>query len=324
MISIIVPVYNVAEYLSRCVASVLKQSYKDWELILVNDGSTDQSGALCQQYAQSDVRIRTLHQKNQGQAAARNAGLEAAQGEYLAFCDADDWLTPDFLTQGLATLLESQADLVTANYYHYHHNGQIKPVFNMNGPEGVFDNRQAMKFLLANEGTSSSVGARIYRRELFEGLRFIPGRLFEDAAISHQLFQRAKRVAFLRQPMMYYLKREGSTMSRRDQQIRLDELQAASERYWAIRQAYDDELATLAFASYLYDLIHVKECFLLEGYPLTKLAPYETALRTELAKYHYRFWQYLPGRKKIEAGFLLYGNIGLVFGVKLMRRWRKK
>jgi glycosyltransferase involved in cell wall biosynthesis len=301
MISIIVPVYNVEKYVKRCVDSIISQSYSDWELLLVDDGSTDNSGLICEEYTKKDSRIKCFHKSNGGQASARNFGLEKAKGDYISFLDSDDWLSGSFFTVTMSELVNNDADIVTTNYYLYYDSNNIKPVFNQTKKTVICNNREAMKRLLLNNGTSSSVCSRLYKKSLLQGVRFQDGMLFEDAAISYQYFLKANKVVFISEPLMYYLQREGSTMSRRDKKIRLDEIRAAHERYVGVRESYDDEISEIAFSDYMFDMIHVVECFIRDGYDLSELREYDLFLKKELGQYKYKYQMNLSIRKQIEA-----------------------
>ena len=120
-VTVIVPVYNVEQYLRRCIDSILAQTFGDLELILVDDGSADSSGVICDAYAEKDSRVKVIHQKNSGVSAARNTGLDAAEGEYIAFVDSDDHVDPDYL----AALLQTKADLVICGAILQKDNGEI-------------------------------------------------------------------------------------------------------------------------------------------------------------------------------------------------------
>ncbi len=301
MVSIIVPVYNVEKYIHRCIESILKQTYHDWELLLIDDGSTDGSGLICDTYADSDMRIKCFHKKNGGQSSARNLGLEKAIGEQIVFCDSDDWLAPNFLEVCMREYTANNADIATANYYNYYSEKDVKPIFDEKKENETCTNRAAMKRLLENDGTSSSVCGRLYARKIFDDIRFQDGMLFEDAAISYKLFINAKKVVFISQPLMYYFHRAGSTMSRRDKKIRIDEIRAAHERYMGVRKSYDDEIAEAAISNYVYDMIHVTECFIRDGYDLQELEKYDNYLRSELNKYNYHYGKRFSKRKKVEA-----------------------
>lgn len=310
MISIIVPVYNVEDYLERCVKSIQSQSYGDWELLLIDDGSTDKSGEICDYYARIDSRIKSFHKKNGGQSSARNFGLDYARGSHVTFCDSDDWLANNFLETCMKELEKYNADIVTANYYAFYNEKKIIPIFASNGDVQVFNNEKALKKLLENDGTSSSVCGRIYKKEIFNHIRFQNGMLFEDAAISYKLFINSHKTVFIPRPLMFYFQREGSTMSRRDKKIRLDEIKASYLRYKDVRKLYSDEISEAAFSNYVYDMIHVVECFIRDDYNLDEIKEYDTYLRSELAKYSYKVGRLFSMRKKIEAFlWLRYPNL---------------
>lgn len=306
MVSIIVPVYNVEKYLKRCIDSIIEQTYTDWELLLIDDGSYDNSGKICDEYAENDRRIKCFHKENGGQSSARNLGLEYAKGTEIVFCDSDDWLVYNFLELCMQERVLYGVDIVTTNYYCYYNDKKCEPIFKIKGSNSICENRSAMKRLLNNDGTSSSVCARMYDRDIFKELRFRDGMLFEDVAISYKLFIKAKKVSFISEPLMYYYQREGSTMSRRDKKIRLDEIQASYERYETVRELYDDEIAEAAISDYVYDIIHVTECFIRDGYNLNELQGYDDYLRGELEKYQYHFGQFFSRRKKMEAYLWLH------------------
>ena len=140
-ISVIVPVYNVAQYLSQCVSSILSQDYGDLEVILIDDGSTDASGEICDQYAAKDSRVRVIHQKNGGAAAAKNAGLRLASGDYLVFADSDDYLEPGAYGFLMKTLLETNADAVQ---------GSFREVYQNRAEEQHIRGKEITPFLLAH------------------------------------------------------------------------------------------------------------------------------------------------------------------------------
>ncbi|MCE2158366.1 glycosyltransferase [Streptococcus thermophilus] len=300
MISIIVPVYNVEKYIDRCINSIMSQTYTDWELLLIDDGSTDRSGDICEEYALRDKRIKCFHKANGGQSSARNLGLVYSNGEQIVFCDSDDWLSKDFLSICIEEYEKFDADIVTTNYYIYDDKKCIQS-FDGGLEIEICNNERAMKKLLENDGTSSSVCGRIYKKELFDNIRFEDGMLFEDAAISYKIFIQAQIVVFISQPLMYYFQREGSTMSRRDKKIRMDEIHAAHMRYEEVRKLYSNEISEAAFSNYVYDFIHVFECFIRDGFDLSDIKYYDSYLRGELGKYSYKFGKLFSIRKKVES-----------------------
>lgn len=278
----------------------MSQTYTDWELLLIDDGSTDRSGDICEEYALRDKRIKCFHKANGGQSSARNLGLAYSNGEQIVFCDSDDWLSKDFLSICIEEYEKFDADIVTTNYYICDDKKCIQS-FDGGLEIEICNNERAMKKLLENDGTSSSVWGRIYKKELFDNIRFEDGMLFEDAAISYKIFIQAQIVVFISQPLMYYFQREGSTMSRRDKKIRMDEIHAAHMRYEEVRKLYSNEISEAAFSNYVYDFIHVFECFIRDGFDLSDIKYYDSYLRGELGKYSYKFGKLFSIRKKVES-----------------------
>lgn len=301
MISIIVPVFNVDKYIDRCVQSIISQTYQDWELLLIDDGSTDKSGEICERYTLYGNRIKCFHKENGGQSSARNFGLNHANGEQITFCDSDDWFAIDFLDICIEEFKRFDADIVTSNYFVFYNEKKFEPVFKITEGIEVCNNEEAMKKLLNNDGTSSSVCGRIYKKELFNEIRFQEGMLFEDAALSYKLFMKSSKTVFISSPLMYYFQREGSTMSRRDKKIRMDEIHAAHMRYEEVRKLYSNEISEAAFSNYVYDFIHVFECFIRDGFDLSDIKYYDSYLREELGKYSYKFGKLFSIRKKVES-----------------------
>ncbi len=212
MVSILVPVYNCREYLHKCVASIQGQTRGDWELILINDGSTDGSGALCDSFAASDRRIRVIHQKNSGVSAARNAGLAAAKGEFLAFVDADDYIAPQTLEAALEALGESDMALFDAVTVHSQFRTEPDTIDLL--PRSCVlkkeDITPALLRLLAG-----AVWRCVYRRSLVEGLRFPVGiKLSEDRLYNLQAMGKARTISYLKQGLYYRVERPGSAVHR--------------------------------------------------------------------------------------------------------------
>ena len=231
-ISVIIPVYKVEEYLDRCVKSVLAQSYADIEVILVDDGSPDGCGALCDGYAGKDPRVRVVHKANGGLSSARNAGLDIAQGDYIAFVDGDDCIAPDMAEKLLAALEKTGADAAVCGVKCVDDEGalvrELPPM-----EAGAFDPEEIYRRMTFDEWAWRYVSAcnRLCRRRLFDGLRFEEGKLHEDEFLAHRLYDRCSRVAVLSDELYYYVQRGGSIMNAAASLGRLDRVQARLERY---------------------------------------------------------------------------------------------
>ena len=223
MVSIIVPVYNASKTLRRCVDSVLKQEYADFELFLVDDGSQDDSGTICDEYAGKDPRVRVIHKANAGVSAARNDALDQARGEYLQFLDSDDWLSPDATRLLVRTAQETQCDLVIADFYRVSgervsHKGEIDE-------EGVMSRETFAAYMMENPADYyyGVLWNKLFRRKIVEeyrlrmneDLRWCEDFLFNLEYILHAETFAALRETFaaLRAPIYYYVKTKGSLVS---------------------------------------------------------------------------------------------------------------
>lgn len=213
LISIIVPVYNVEQYLSRCVNSILSQYYKHIELILVDDGSIDNSGAVCDEYAAKDSRVKVIHKENGGQSSARNVGLDIARGEYIGFVDSDDWIVPDMYSFLYKLITENDADI--ANIKCIKAYSDRVNIGDVDDSYQIYENEACLENLL-REGTvgvlaTYGVYRGLYKKELFNGIRFQKGRINEDIVYSYQLYDRAKKVVVSNKVAYFYFQSKNST-----------------------------------------------------------------------------------------------------------------
>lgn len=209
LISIIVPVYNVKAYLERCLDSIRGQTYRSLEIIVVDDGSTDGSGDICDKYARLDNRIKVIHQDNAGQSAARNKALSVAQGEFLGFVDADDWIDRDMYEFLYNLILENHADISICSHY-VEKQGKTKVRYS-SGVKTVFSRNEAIRALVVDKRVRNYVWDKLFRRQLFNEIQFPEKQIFEDIAISYHVFYKANRVVMQDYPKYHYLKHEQST-----------------------------------------------------------------------------------------------------------------
>lgn len=210
LISIIVPVYNVKDYLEKCLQSICVQTYKNLEIILIDDGSSDGSGELCDLFAQRDGRIKVIHQTNAGQSAARNRGLAVAQGEFLGFVDSDDWIEPDMYEFLYHLLKENGADISICS--HYRDKGKKSVAKYSSGEQFVFTRDEGIRALVVDRRIRNYVWDKLYKRRLFSGITFPLNRIFEDIAISYRIFYKAEKIVVREFPKYHYVIRDGSAM----------------------------------------------------------------------------------------------------------------
>ncbi len=234
LISVIVPVYNAGKYLEKCIGSVLGQSYEHLELILVNDGSTDGSGELCGSYAERDGRVRLIDQGHQGVSSARNTGLAAARGEYIAFVDSDDWIEAEMLAMLRFLLEDAGADMAVCACYEERADGG-QSLIDVGLEENVIDGRGALERVVHGCLPFIALWNKLYRRSLFKGFAFPPGRIHEDVFAAHELAFRCRKVACLPDALYHYVRHVGSISTTTDMHY-LDTVAAYCGRYRFLRE----------------------------------------------------------------------------------------
>lgn len=193
-LSIIVPVYNVRQYLNKCVDSILAQTFRDFELIIVDDGSIDGSGEICDEYAKKDSRIKVIHQQNAGQSCARNFGIKFATGDYIGFSDSDDWIEPEMYEKMLKVAETQKADIVICRLQTVSEKG--KDIIEVTGYKEfiTMDRWEATREILKDDLMRSYPVNKIYRRSLFRGITFPLFRYFEDTSTIYKLIYKANKI----------------------------------------------------------------------------------------------------------------------------------
>lgn len=209
MISVIIPVYNVSKYLSRCINSVRTQAHVK-EILLIDDGSTDDSGILCDAYAAMEPLVKVLHKENGGLSSARNAGLDLAQGEYVAFVDSDDFLEPGAYEKLLSCAQRHEADLVCAGRSDLIGGIGDKTLGLCPETEETLTGPEFVARMFTWQGVDSAAWDKLYKRSLFDGLRYPEGKICEDVPVTYRAALKANKVALLPEPVYVYYHRPGS------------------------------------------------------------------------------------------------------------------
>ena len=215
-ITVIVPVYNVENYLEKCLDSLINQTYKNLEIIVINDGSTDNSGEICQEYAQKDNRIVYIEKENGGLSEARNVGLDKMSGSYVTFIDSDDWVELDYVEILYRKIIEYQADIAVGNYYSYNEDEETY-YFHIYADayyEKVYDNISIFENLYESHEMKSfaliSAWGKLYKAKLFDYLRFDKGKLGEDGYFNQKIYLSVNKVVYLNKGLYAYRQRSGS------------------------------------------------------------------------------------------------------------------
>lgn len=207
-LTIVLPVYNVEKYLSKCIESIIDQTYGDFELIVINDGSTDCSLDIAKEYALKDSRIKIISQKNAGLSAARNSGIIAAKGDYISFVDSDDTIDLGMYERMMSEIFNNQADVVVCGHRVLSENQEI--ISEVKHGHHVLTGCQATKMVLDDSILPSFSWGKIYKRSLFNNISFPSGRIYEDIATTYKLFDAADTVIIIDEIYYNYYRRAGS------------------------------------------------------------------------------------------------------------------
>lgn len=217
LISVIIPVYNTEKYLNKCVETVTQQTINNIEILLIDDGSTDNSGKLCDEWANRDSRIRVFHKPNEGLSATRNYGLKHAKGNYVAWVDSDDYVAPFFVEKLYNKLIDNDADMSMCNFY-----GLQGDILTFDGASRIFDatytSKQFMEMVYTT-GFFCVIWNKMAKKEAFYNVLFPVGRRFEDASVMRRLAENCNKIVVFDEPLYYYRRHEASiTMKKRSKQ----------------------------------------------------------------------------------------------------------
>ena len=257
LVTVIIPVYNVENNISYCLESVLKQTYKNIEILIIDDGSTDNSYDICQKYAENDKRITLLRQTNQGIAFVRNRGVEQAKGNLIFWIDSDDYIKCDIIEKLYNNLVEYNADMSVCDYikgsetdYSFTENKDIEIE--------CFDNKKGLELIYKNDHFSFTMAAswaKLIKKELYKDLYYPDGKIFEDIYMSHHLIQKCKKIVYTNEIMYYYFQWPESILGKKLHIAKLDYLGAFEERIHFFKQLNYEEISEKAYLQYLHSLM---------------------------------------------------------------------
>lgn len=236
LISVIVPVYNVEKYLHQCIDSIINQTYKNLEIILVDDGSTDNSGKICDEYKSKDNRITVIHKKNGGLSDARNAGLKVAKGEFIAFADSDDWLDQNIYNELITSLINNDADISACNIaFAYDNKTEISSI---SLSKSIFNSEEAINQLICGTGFCAVAWNKLYKKTCINNMTFEVGKTHEDEFFTYKVLSNAEKLVFINKPLYFYRQRTTSIMGEKYSLKRLDAVDACYERLWFLKDKY--------------------------------------------------------------------------------------
>ena len=250
VVSIVVPIYNVERYLEECIDSILDQTYRNLQVILVNDGSTDRCGEIIEKYRSADKRVVTVHKENGGVSSARNEGIKHAVGDYIAFVDSDDILHHDYVHELLETALDDEAEIAACDFIRFRKNKQHDTEI-QEKRKMLMDSRMAIFEMYKNDSIGWNCWNKLYNRYLFEDIQFPEGQVSEDKATIYKLFLKANRISYIRIPLYYYRDREESVSSECSVKSYMDSLHtnAVMERDFEAQGLNEEILLARAYSA---------------------------------------------------------------------------
>ena len=310
LISVIIPAYNVEKYIEKCVDSITNQTYKNLEIILVDDGSTDNTGRLCDCFAKNDQRIKVIHKQNGGLSDARNFGIDIAKGKYILLIDSDDYVDSIIVEFLYNDLKNNNADISTCLAQDFLENSKIKLKENGKNFNSVLGTESALENLMYLKNVTVSAWGKLYKKELFNNIRYPKGKLYEDLPTTYRLFSNAKIVSMNTKKLYYYLIRKGSIMNSKFTKKRMDSLYFAKEETEFIKKHFPNIIKSainkeFMEAIYIAKIIPLEKKYLIE--------------RKELASTFKKYRKIIindkksPNKTKLYAFSSLFGIVGIKF-----------
>lgn len=306
LISVIIPVYNVENYLKKCIESVVNQSYQNLEIILIDDGSTDSSGTICDDYLKKDERIKVIHKKHGDVSKARNEGIKKAKGEYLTFIDSDDWIPLNSIEILYKELKTNHADISS---------GLIKETYTRNLIEKesedyqvkVYDKVDAMEELLYLHGFSNSASAKLYKKNLFKEIQFPIDKHYEDLGTVYKIFNLANKIVLLNIATYYYYQNTESIMHKKYNSKRLEAFDFSKDIVDFIETNYKSILNAAIFRLYF-------ECI-----SILNVMPYNSKDKKNILKVIRKYRKSVLKDKKLytKQRFLCFASLFGQPGIKL-------
>lgn len=314
LISLIVPVYNVENYLERCFHSLVNQTYTNLEIYLVDDGSTDSCPQLCDDYAKKDSRIKVIHKENGGLSDARNVAIDVCSGEYILFVDSDDFIALDTVELLYSTLAENDADISTIGYINYYDSDAVIPI-NESNNHLVLKAEPALENMLYQHNVTTSAWGKLYRKSLFDGgIRYPKGKICEDLDTTYKLFALAQTIVLNSARKFYYQQRLDSIINSRFATKRMDALDFAKHQLEFVSAKYPS-IIRAAENRYFMEAV-----FIITQIPFGEFKAEREQCATVIKRYR---WSVLTDMKS-KSTYRLYALLSLFGANNLTRVYNAK
>lgn len=318
LISIIVPVYNVEKYISRCVESLIGQSYKNIEIILVDDGSTDESGMICEQYANKDNRIKVIHKKNGGLSDARNVAIPLSKGEYISFVDSDDWVSKFYIENLYNAITKNYSDIAMSWFENVFEDRNIasKPV-NILEKYQCMNVEMCLKKMLYQDNIETSAWGKLYKRQIIEKLRYPVGKLYEDIPVTYSAITLSSKIVVIKNIDYYYFQRKDSIQNAKFNIKKMDGVKHCNDMMKKVKRGYPN-LKSAAECRYISTICNI--LFQIRDNSYIKEKKF---LWNEICKYRKNVIKDKDARKKTRvAAVLSFGGYHFLKFVYEKTQWR--
>lgn len=254
LITVVIPVYKVEQYINECIDSILKQSYSNLEIILVDDGSPDQCGKICDEYMKKDSRIKVIHQENKGLSGARNSATDIATGKFITYVDSDDWISEDMIKTLYNAIKENHTRIACGAFESFFEDGTTV-TNNHNNETFIYSKQEALDCFLFNEYITPCVWGKLYDIKLWNNIRCPEGKLFEDQFTTYKILDLCEKVVFVTRPLYHYRKRNGSIGHSNFDKKTYQLYDAIHEEYNYISRKYGEQCPNIAVARTTWEVV---------------------------------------------------------------------
>lgn len=317
LISVIVPIYKVEDYINRCINSILSQEYKNLEIILVDDGSPDKCGIICDSYAQLDSRIKVIHKENGGLSDARNAALDIMRGEYVTFIDSDDWVSKYYISNLYKALSSTHATISISGFENVFLDKEIQLDCTSKINVKEYSKRECLEKMFYQNEIEINACGKLYYKDLFKEIRYPVGKLYEDIAVTYKLIDKSEKIAIINNIDYYYFQRTGSIQYEKFNRRKLDAIMHMQEMINFVKTNYP-ELKVAVNCRYFSTISNI--LFQIKDKNYNKEKEY---LWSELKKVRKNVLFNKRGRKKARIGALIsYFGYNVMKLTYMKTQWR--
>lgn len=303
LISVVVPIYNVEKYMVRCIDSIINQTYRNLEIILVDDGSLDNSGKICDEYKNKDDRIKVIHKKNGGLSDARNKGLDISNGKYILFIDSDDYIHKNMIEILYNNLISTNADISICKFKIIYDEINNENEDEFTNQIEVFDKKSVFQNFFNDKSLETIVAwNKLYKKELFDTIRYPFGKIHEDEYVIHHLLYKTEKVVYTTAELYYYIKREGSITAKKSSKRIMDKMEAYRDRVDFYREK--DMMAYYKRFAYWYCWLCREQKYLLNKDSEYKL--YKQKLNNEFNQIYVELKEEFKNKKKKYIKLYMY------------------